>query len=828
MKIKVAALCLFFLFFGVSISGVVSACPPLDISWKLIGPGGGGRITSVTEDPTNSLNLYMTINVGGARRSCDGGKTWEIINRGFDYSSIGESAQRLADIWVHPHGNRVLAAGLNGRVYAMDTNSTPSCWTKIYAHPGGLDIDFSKFTSDPVKKDVVYLGVGSIQKLILGVGARRSGNYWPVLPMDGPTILHIKWKDKEKDWECKDVGSIMGTQREGGQQGKLNIYSIAVNPIDNNEMWFVTERGLYKGRLKDETISSFTLVSNPDPTVSYGLPAADDIHGGKIVIHPNGTTMYFTALNLGPFGESSTTPTSTTLGGVYRSLDGGKIWDKLTNGLDNSNSNYFDIVIDPKEPRTVFLAQTTIEEGPDGTLYCSTDGGGSWRNMITAATPDTSDNFEPGWLLMDKYGPDFLSVSRFEQTIRWSIGGGRLFEGSTTVPQPVWKNILTKRVGTVEQATWTTTGSEAIALACSIAIDPENSNIVYLPYGDHSYFKSTDGGDSVKVLTEFADMKACGNKGDSGTLIVDELNSNRVYAATQGPHQQLEDGGVMYSRNGGESWETNGGESWETIGGHLDANNNNDNLPRGAMLDLLVEYNGDTRNLYVANYGNNSKNKVVGGVYLLNNPDNSVPNPIKYNWQKIFEHECTHAIAARDNFNTLFVGVDDDGGSTSHSYGLYKLKKYTDPTGSIQWQTEADPTRFYLGGSKVFYDMETGGESGRIYVATDIGLFAIEQNDSVTTLYEFTVPSVPPGSVLPVLRSAVEVHPRNEDIIYLANDRGEVLKSTNRGDSWTEISSEIPTLGFVTLKLDPNSDTIYVQGPGSGVWKKTFDNGILH
>ena len=81
--------------------------------WKLIGPGGGGRLTSVTEDPSNPNNLYATINVGGARRSRDGGNTWEIINRGFVYDQLGSPAQNMADIWVHPtKSNLMLAPGL--------------------------------------------------------------------------------------------------------------------------------------------------------------------------------------------------------------------------------------------------------------------------------------------------------------------------------------------------------------------------------------------------------------------------------------------------------------------------------------------------------------------------------------------------------------------------------------------------------------------------------------------------------------------------------------------------------------------------------------------
>ena len=148
------------------------------------------------------------------------------------------------------------------------------------------------------------------------------------------------------------------------------------------------------------------------------------------------------------------------------------------------------------------------------------------------------------------------------------------------------------------------------------------------------------------------------------------------------------------------------------------------------------------------------------------------------------------------------MGVDS--GATAP--GIYKLEKRQG-----QWRVVKGPIA--LEGSSVFYDMETGAESGTIYVATELGLFAIDRSDSVKTLKTF-----------PASRSAIEVHPRNENIIYLAYDHGEVLKSIDRGQTWTVITSEVPTQGFVVLKVDPNSDTIYAEAPGSGIWKRTFND----
>src|SRR3989338_8282544 len=596
--------------------------------WQLIGPGGGGRITSVAEDPSNPNNLYATINVGGARRSRDGGNTWEIINRGFAYDILGENAQQMADIWVHPtQSNLVLAAGLNGYIYAMDT-SKDSVWRLVYVH-SQKGVGYSKIVSDPSNPNVAYVGVGSIQKLILGVDSMRTGKFWEDI-RKAPTILQLRWDGLQ--WNTITVGAIAGVPRNSNGN-YFNIYSIAINPTNLKEMFFVTERGVFKGvRDAQEKITVFQPVTN-------GLPPADDIHGGKIIFSDDGTRAYLTALNLCPQSVLSVDicpDNRTDRGGVFRSTDGGVSWQELTQGnrgLDNSNSNYFDIAFDPQNENVIYLAQTVIERlneaSIDGTLYRSQDAGDTWSNRID------KNKFNPGWLKMTHYGPDFVAPSRFSSNVYWTIGGGKLFKGDDSIATPpVWTNVLTKQVGVDE---WTTTGSEAIAVAFSFGIDPKNSNILYLPYGDHSYFKSTNGGDSMKVLVKFYDLKNLyKNTGDSGTLIVDEIDSNKVYAATRGPHQRTEDGGVMYSKDGGVTWLTVGGAlSGDTRG-----------LPRGAMLDLLVEYVGPQRNLYVTNYGNDG---LGGGLYALTNIDSA------NNWVEIFNQDFVHAIASRDNFTTLFV-----------------------------------------------------------------------------------------------------------------------------------------------------------------------------
>jgi PKD repeat protein len=136
-------------------------------------------------------------------------------------------------------------------------------------------------------------------------------------------------------------------------------------------------------------------------------------------------------------------------------------------------------------------------------------------------------------------------------TDSWSAGSGRvncivedpndpntLFIGAPA--GGVWKS-------TDAGSTWTPLGDELSVIGVSgIAIDPNNSNIIYLATGD------TDGGDtySIGVLKSIdggASWFAAGNvAGETTELIIDPTNSNVIYLATSS--------GVYKSTNAGTSW----------------------------------------------------------------------------------------------------------------------------------------------------------------------------------------------------------------------------------------------------------------------------------
>lgn len=742
--------------------------------WELVGPGGGGRITSIREDPSDPDTLFLTINVGGARRSIDGGRTWRVINRGLPYEELGLAAQKLADIAIHPRDGRLLlAAGLNGCI--VESRDRGERWRT--SHRLADCDDLGRFCADPGDPDVVYVAVGSLQKLLLGVGARRTSAFWPKVKT-GPTVLRGTWRASSDEaladgrWEWSGVGSV--APPEGGRGGGplANVYSVGIDPFDRSVMYCVTERGLYQGQIgPDGRVNRFTPVTS-------GLPERERIHGGQVVFDPRTRGVaYLTLVNLFDEVDSSGGPA----GGVFKSCDGGRSWARLSEGLEQTRSNHFDLQLDPRDPGRLYLAQfwNEVTDAP-GNLYRSTDAGASWVRLLEPARLQT------GWKPLRKVGPDFVCPSRADgQIVRWSNGGGMLFHGDLSAPGPTaWTNLLTRATG---EGAWATTGSEAIAWAASVAIDPRDPRTIYLPFGDHAWFRSDDGGASLQVLVDFAAMKRAGNTGDTAKLRVDEQDPDRLYAATRGPHQQLSDGGVMTSRDGGRTW--------TTIGGHLRGRRDPARyrgLRRGPMTDLLVQVDGALRRrLWVAQY-REASGEGRGGVFYLADADG------QDDWERISPAlDGCRALAALPDFTAIYAGFDGQG--------LFKLVRNDEG----QWRTAWGPLQ--LGRATTCFDLETGAASGDVYAATDDGLFRLDAEDRPTRL------PAPERDI-----QMLELHPKDERIIFVAAERGSIHRSTDGGQTWSDVGADLPTGGMRTLQVDPAADAIWAVSPGAGVWRRRF------
>lgn len=755
-------------------------------AWQLIGPGGGGHLTSLIVDHADPNILYASVNCGGIRKSIDGGIAWEMRNRDFDYERHGIQAQKIAALAQHPTDPWILlASSFNGQIFTSSDRA--ESWQLSYTFPGASNNEsFSYFAFDPKDPNTVYTSIGgNIDRLLTPVkpGVERHAKISRGAILRGQHQVDGRWT-----WT--EIGELRDPQGR-----PLNSYSGGVNPENTREMFFITRGGVYRGMIEQGRLSP-KLVDHR----KAGLPEPSEFDGGKIVFDPRRKgAVYMTVMNLrGPGG------------GFFKSDDGGQTWRKMTRGLDAQNTAYYDLQLHPTNDQTLYLAlpRNKTYEGDrayktSGGLYRSTDRGESWQSITDTRT------FQWGWKVVGEklFGAIYIAVSRQNpKTLYFTASAGQIFATDDVgLQRPLWRQITTRAVA---DQRWITTGLEAIALPHSVGIDPANPKVLYIPYGDHGIFKSEDGGRSLRLLPRPGSTYG-------GNIVLDERKPGRLYLATRGPHLQLEDGEMLVSDDAGEGWRFIGGEkgfsgSWVSkkhaqvsplaakegkkrpphkgrkreksgLKGQDNKSSPMYGLPRGAMTSIRIQYlEGDLRTLYVCNYSY--------GLYVKEGE-----NP----WRQILAESGCRSLAQRNNFQELYVGVDGKG--------IYKLTRQ-----GKHWQSALiAPASWQLGDT--FFDMETGPETNTIYTGTDKGVFALDSRNQLEQ------------RLAKRDAMAVEVNPRNESILYAGGPYHGVWKSSDRGRTWRNISADLPGRAVMVLKVSPaEPDTIFVASRCSGIWKKDF------
>ncbi|MDQ6831424.1 MAG: hypothetical protein M3081_21395 [Gemmatimonadota bacterium] len=269
-------------------------------------------------------------------------------------------------------------------------------------------------------------------------------------------------------------------------------------------------------------------------------------------------------------GEPNGRQSSTWGDGVYRSLDGGTTWMNM--GLRETQS-IGRVVIDPRDPNTVFVAAVGHLWGPNEQrgLYRTRDGGVTWRKVL-----GVDDNTGVIDVAMARDGRTMFASTYLRRRRGWGfIGGGptsglwRSLDGGDT-----WERVtnglpsgITGRIGidisrsdpnivyvvlehraggvfrsTNRGASWTRQNrlDERPSYFSQIRVDPKNPDRVWL-LGTFFYV-SIDGG---KTFTS----DSIGRKvhPDHHALWIDP---------NQPEHMMLgNDGGVFFTYDGARNWE---------------------------------------------------------------------------------------------------------------------------------------------------------------------------------------------------------------------------------------------------------------------------------
>jgi photosystem II stability/assembly factor-like uncharacterized protein len=260
---------------------------------------------------------------------------------------------------------------------------------------------------------------------------------------------------------------------------------------------------------------------------------------GDIAIAPSDPSIIWAGT-----GESNNRQSSSWGGGIYRSLDAGKTWQKM--GLTETH-HIARIVVHPTDPNTVYVAATGKLWGPNPErgVYKTTDGGKSWQLVLkvnddTGATDIAIDPESPGIL--------YAAMYQRRRTVFGFNGSG---EGSalykTNDGGANWKKITTGMPYDTENAPTPRPADLLETGRIAVSVYAKDSDVVYalVEHNNGGVYRSNDKGET---WTRISDMTNNPRPMYFSQIRIDPNNDQRLWMAGVSM-QYSEDGGKTFSGN---------------------------------------------------------------------------------------------------------------------------------------------------------------------------------------------------------------------------------------------------------------------------------------
>ncbi len=572
-------------------------------------------------------------------------------------------------------------------------------------------------------------------------------------------------------------------------EGSYSIGTVTLDPKNPSTVWV----GTGENNSQRSVNWGDGIYRSDDSGRSWrNLGLKDSQHIARIVIDPRDSNVVYVA-SQGPLWSPGGDR------GVFKTTDGGKTWKNVL--TISEYTGVTDIAIDPSNPDRLLAASyqrqrhqwTLIDGGPESAIYKSDDAGGSWKR-IRAGLPQgdlgrIGISFSPAQprLVYAK-----IEASNNQSAFYRSTDSGESWERRAAFEgTPMYYG--------------------------QIVADPKNPEKFYA--ADTNFRVSDDGGRTIRVLGDR-------NKHvDSHTIWVDPRNTDHIFVGC--------DGGIYESYDGGQFWQFKA------------------NLPTLQFYDVDVDYAKPfynvyggtqdnfswggptaTRNLngimnrdwYVTTGGDGFVSRVDpadpdtvyaesqgGGLVRYNRKTGSRINikpidakgepPLRWNWDAPLIVSPHSHLRLYFGANKLFRS--DDRGNTWKAISpdlTAQVDRNALPVMGKIWGPDAvaknASTAFYGNISAI---SESPKRDGLIFVGTDDGL--IQVHDDEGAAWRKADLSALPQHIY-VQRVLASQH--DENVAYAALDNHQngdfkpyLLKTIDRGKTWTNISAGLPQNGPV-------------------------------
>ena len=202
-----------------------------------------------------------------------------------------------------------------------------------------------------------------------------------------------------------------------GLENSEHIGRIVIDPRNSNTVWVASQgplfsaggdRGLYKTIDGGKTWTQSLKINDDTGVTDLALDPKnpDIVYAGSYERRRNVGQM----IGGGPDG------------GIFKTVNGGKNWTKLTNGLPKHDVGRIALAIDPRKPKTVYAIVSSVntEKG----FYESDDQGATWKKLSSYTGGGPAYYSE---LFIDPWRAD--TIWSVNTPLEWSRDGGKTFTG---------------------------------------------------------------------------------------------------------------------------------------------------------------------------------------------------------------------------------------------------------------------------------------------------------------------------------------------------------------------------------------------------------------
>jgi len=621
---------------------------------------------------------------------------------------------RITDIEVPPGNHFIIyVAVASGNVWKTENNGTT--WIPIFESESSFTIgDIAVSPSNP---DIIWVGTGesnSSRSSYAGTGVFKSED-------GGKTWKNVKLNDSHH------IGRIIIHP----ENPDIVYVAVIGHLYTENE-----ERGLYKTVDGGKTWRK-VLYINPRTGV---IDVAMDPSNPEILYAASWERIR-KAWNFFGSGKGS---------GIWKSVDGGENWVKLTNGFPvGENVGRIGLAVAPSNPNVVYAlldnqAQRPVEK-KEGELTIE-ELKKMKKEEFIKIDPKVLDRFLRRYSVPREYTAEkVISMVKggeltIDQLVQYLMDANRaLFEANVVGAEvyrsddkgETWRKMNEKYIDNFYYSYGYYFGN--------IRVSPDNENKIYIL--GVPLLTSDDGGKTFKNLSWR------GVHADHHALWIDPKNPDRLILGN--------DGGINISYDRGKTWQKI------------------NNLPIGQFYTVTV----DMEKPYNI-YGGLQDNGVVYGP-SNHTPEYGVPDP----WKSLFGGDGAYVQV--DPLDSNIVYVESQFGNIARVNKKDGSIKRIKPTGKLNepplrynWQTPYlisphNPFTLHYGANKLFKSLNRG--DSWICISPDLTTNPQPQGN------------VPYGTITTISES-----PLKPGLIYVGTDDGNLWVTKNDGATWTKIGEGLP------------------------------------